>query len=698
MENNSLELILEEKNPVIEGNLEEIVLKKPIENVFSSNAASSAYILALRDLALKLNIFDSFMELIDSSFAYDSDKEKLKTLLSIQNSSIPKNLSYVNAPTFALLYEYVFKIFKNKGFDFNINDFLIASSLKYYHAHIRIIGAFLPFNSFMSSLQVDLKKLTDAIEIDVKKGKSLFGREYSFKYKVKKLYFEELEEYFTSDFIKRHIRHNLYFTRDFLSLLPVLFNDSVISSISKGDFSDIGMFKGRPEDIKVYEDYSSFLPFSASFTITYPNVPYFLRFKTGFRRLAHFLFPFLRKKEIYNLLVNSFEDNISSIEEAHRNIFKRIKSRVETAITAIDFASSLFENPNLNEPYISTALRELSSMREQILSSEEQLRYLPRDFFTELFKEYVGDKSRVFNSKSLEKIRDLYNDVNFLQFLESKLREKISFESPDFYTDKIISLFGSAYKSVGVSEQPGILNSMIERVDEVDAFKGHSSRVGELFSLLAESYKTYLINNKFYNDGKYKNSFEEFSNFDFETLKLIGALHDIGKLFIRTEVLKKPFKLSDEEFFEIQQHTILGYKLLEAMSLDDVFKYSALYHHKNYSSEGFGANYPSGEGFYDFIVDVPFSSIVSLLRIADSIDAIAASSIDREYDKKRHYRTRTVVDAITTVMNEFGTTYNPIFKDFFVNNVDVVLSFYEKVYSKSDFPEGILAIETYRNQ
>ncbi len=698
MENNfKLELTVLEDDFKNKGGLEEIILKKPIENVFSSNAASSAYILALRDLALKLNIFDSFMKIIDSSFAYDFDKEKLKLLLSIQNSSIPKNLSYVNAPTFALLYEFVFNIFENKGFDFNINDFLIASSLKYYHTHIRIIGSLLPFNSFMSSLQVDLKKLTDAIEIDVKKGKTFFGREYSFRYKVKKPYFKELEEYFTTDFIKRHVKHNLVFTIDFLSLLPVLFNDPAISSISKGIFSDISQFKGRPDDIKVNEDYSSSLPFSASFNITYPNISYFLRLKTGIKRIAHMFFPSLRKREIYNLLLKSYEDNISSIEEAHRNIFRRIKSRVNTAITAIDFASSLFENSNLNDPYIGDALKELSFMREKILSSEEQLYSLPRDFFTELFKEYVGDKSRIFNNKSLEKIRDLYNDVNFLQFLESKLREKISFESPDFYTDRIISLFGSAYKSVGISDQPEILNSMIERVDEVDAFKGHSSRVGELFSLLAESYKSYLINNNLHNNSKYKDSFEELS-FDSDTLKLIGSLHDIGKLFIRTEVLKKPFKLSDEEFFEIQQHTILGYKLLEAMSLDDVFKYSALYHHKNYSPEGFGANYPSGEGFYNFIVDVPFSNIVSLLRIADSIDAIASSSIDREYDKKRHYKTRTVVDAINAVMNEFGTTYNPLFKDFFVNNVGVVLSFYEKVYSKSDFPEGILAIETYRNQ
>ncbi len=710
MENSlGLDLIVLEENPVREkhssGGLEKIVLKKPIENVFSSNAASSAYILALRDLALKLNVYEPFLELLTSNIANDEDREKLKTLLSIRNSSIPKDLSYVNAPTFALAYEFLYPIFKDKGFDFDINDFLIVSSLNYYKAHIRIIGAFLPFDTFMNSLQVDLKKLTDAISIDVEKKKTFFGREYSFVYRVKKSNIEELSEYFSADFIKMHVNHNAEFTKAFLALLPVLFVDMNLESISENGIIDIAKFKGRIKNVLINEAFDSDNPFTANFDISYPNIPYRLRFKTGIKRLFNSIlpriFPSFREKEIYRVLSESYADNISAIGEVYSTMIDRIRSRVDTSITAIDFLSSLF-NIETKQNYASSVksvLEQLSSIRNEIHSSEEKLHSLPSSFTIDVLKEYLGDNNVFLTNKTLEKIRNFYNDPEFLKFLDSKLKERIGFEGLEHYTNRIITLFGEAYNSIGVSEQPEILNSMIERVDEVDAFKGHSSRVGELFSLLAEEYKVYTKSrlSKNLNDDEVK-SFREFNAFDFETLNLIGALHDIGKLFVRTEVLKKPFRLSDEEFFEIQQHTVLGYKLLEAMGLSDVFKYSALYHHKNYSSEGFGANYPKGKGFHDFIVDVPFSNIVSLLRIADSIDAIAASFIDRDYDKKRHFKTRTVVDAVETIIKEFGTTYNPLFEEFFYDRGKiVVLSFYEELYRENKFSKGLLAIENYNN-
>jgi putative nucleotidyltransferase with HDIG domain len=42
-----------------------------------------------------------------------------------------------------------------------------------------------------------------------------------------------------------------------------------------------------------------------------------------------------------------------------------------------------------------------------------------------------------------------------------------------------------------------------------------------------------------------------------------ALLHDIGKIAIRTEILKKPGPLTEEEFAEIQQHTLSGVRMLE---------------------------------------------------------------------------------------------------------------------------------------
>lgn len=46
-------------------------------------------------------------------------------------------------------------------------------------------------------------------------------------------------------------------------------------------------------------------------------------------------------------------------------------------------------------------------------------------------------------------------------------------------------------------------------------------------------------------------------------LGLGAILHDIGKLCIPREILKKPSQLTVEEFEEIKKHTVLGYELLK---------------------------------------------------------------------------------------------------------------------------------------
>ena len=45
-------------------------------------------------------------------------------------------------------------------------------------------------------------------------------------------------------------------------------------------------------------------------------------------------------------------------------------------------------------------------------------------------------------------------------------------------------------------------------------------------------------------------------------LYLAGLLHDIGKIGIRDSVLQKPGKLTDEEYEHIQEHAVIGDRLV----------------------------------------------------------------------------------------------------------------------------------------
>jgi HD-GYP domain-containing protein (c-di-GMP phosphodiesterase class II) len=74
-------------------------------------------------------------------------------------------------------------------------------------------------------------------------------------------------------------------------------------------------------------------------------------------------------------------------------------------------------------------------------------------------------------------------------------------------------------------------------------------------------------------------------------LYLAGALHDIGKLMINTEILEKPDRLTQEEFAEIQEHALQTYKMLSTVKgFNDIADWAS-YHHEKLD----GSGYPFGK-------------------------------------------------------------------------------------------------------
>lgn len=73
-------------------------------------------------------------------------------------------------------------------------------------------------------------------------------------------------------------------------------------------------------------------------------------------------------------------------------------------------------------------------------------------------------------------------------------------------------------------------------------------------------------------------------------LYLAGALHDIGKMAIPTEILEKPDKLTKDEFEVMKTHAKISWDILQKMNgLEDVAEWAAFHHEKLN-----GAGYPFG--------------------------------------------------------------------------------------------------------
>ena len=95
-------------------------------------------------------------------------------------------------------------------------------------------------------------------------------------------------------------------------------------------------------------------------------------------------------------------------------------------------------------------------------------------------------------------------------------------------------------------------------------------------------------------------------------LYLAGLLHDIGKIGIRDDVLQKPSQLTPEEFAHIQEHPVIGDRLLSNIKALEHLRPGVRNHHERWD----GGGYPDGLAGED----IPL--LARVLAVADSCDAM----------------------------------------------------------------------------
>ena len=108
---------------------------------------------------------------------------------------------------------------------------------------------------------------------------------------------------------------------------------------------------------------------------------------------------------------------------------------------------------------------------------------------------------------------------------------------------------------------------------------------------------------------------------DLETLEFAALFHDIGKLNIPESILKKPGKLTDEEFAEMKKHTIYSVKLLKTAGITDtdVLK-TILYHHER----------PDGKGYPEGLLKCEIPDLSRILTVTDAFDAMMSNRCYRK--------------------------------------------------------------------
>ena len=132
-----------------------------------------------------------------------------------------------------------------------------------------------------------------------------------------------------------------------------------------------------------------------------------------------------------------------------------------------------------------------------------------------------------------------------------------------------------------------------------------------------------------------------------------AILHDIGKMAIPDEILRKPGKLTAEEQRLMREHCLRGYSMLRKIPFLSHAAEIALTHHEHYDGCGYPSQLRSSE--------IPIGS--RIFAVADALDAITS---DRPYRKARGFDAAreeivrcsgtqfdpSVVEAFLTIRNE----------------------------------------------
>ncbi|HEY0416982.1 MAG TPA: HD domain-containing phosphohydrolase [Gaiellaceae bacterium] len=125
-----------------------------------------------------------------------------------------------------------------------------------------------------------------------------------------------------------------------------------------------------------------------------------------------------------------------------------------------------------------------------------------------------------------------------------------------------------------------------------------------------------------------------------ELTRVAGSLHDLGKLAIPEEILRKPAELSTAEWLVVQRHPQIGHRMLEGLGVAPVADW-VLHHHERWD----GSGYPDGLAGDE----IPLGA--RIVFVADAFDAMTFG---------RLYRTALTRDeALAEVERCAGAQFDP---------------------------------------
>jgi HD-GYP domain-containing protein (c-di-GMP phosphodiesterase class II) len=139
----------------------------------------------------------------------------------------------------------------------------------------------------------------------------------------------------------------------------------------------------------------------------------------------------------------------------------------------------------------------------------------------------------------------------------------------------------------------GLVNCLTATIEAKDSYTaGHSERVARIGEVLARQMGL--------------------SSAEVSDVYLAGLLHDVGKIGVQDAVLQKDGALSAAEFAHVQEHAVIGDRIVASIRQFDRLRPGVRHHHEHFD----------GTGYPDRLAGEQIPRLARILAVADACDAM----------------------------------------------------------------------------
>ncbi|NOQ76600.1 MAG: response regulator [Methylococcaceae bacterium] len=295
-------------------------------------------------------------------------------------------------------------------------------------------------------------------------------------------------------------------------------------------------------------------------------------------------------------LLEALQDKTTKVEQSEH----RFKHIIE-AVPAVIYETSL---PDLNICFFDSKIQQFIGIDYHQFNQKKLNWYeniYPED--RKAVKKQILTTAQEQESTFQIEYRMFYAEKKILVWLE----DNGTIEYDD--TGKAIRIFGAL---ININERKEAENKL------TDAFQATIKAV----SLALEKRDPYTAGHQ-HNCARIASAIAKqmgLKNDMIEGIYQASAIHDIGKIYLPSEILNKPSQLSKAEFGLIKTHSQVGYDIIKDVNFPWPIAKIVLQHHERLD----GSGYPNGLTENDICLEA------KILAVADVVDAMSA---DRPYRK-----------------------------------------------------------------